>query len=70
MTTATPSTSVPPSAPAATMTTAASVQAGAAKVDPESLRLRAAPRAVMRLNRRMLAALIGTLGVLVLGGTL
>jgi type IV secretion system protein TrbI len=70
MTNATPSPSAPPSAPAATTTAAASVQAGAAKVDPESLRLRAAPRAVMRLNRRMLAALVGTLGVLVLGGTL
>jgi type IV secretion system protein TrbI len=70
MTNATPSPSAPPSAPAVTTTAAASVQAGAAKVDPESLRLRAAPRAVMRLNRRMLAALVGTLGVLVLGGTL
>jgi type IV secretion system protein TrbI len=70
MTNATPSPSAPPSAPAAATTAAASVQAGAAKVDPESLRLRAAPRAVMRLNRRMLAALVGTLGVLVLGGTL
>lgn len=40
------------------------------KVDPESLHLRAAPRAVMRLNRRMLAGLVGALGVLVLGGTI
>jgi type IV secretion system protein TrbI len=40
------------------------------KVDPESLQLRAAPRAVMRLNRRMLAGLVGALGVLVLGGTI
>jgi type IV secretion system protein TrbI len=70
MTSATPSISAPPSAPAATTAATASVQAGAAKVNPESLRLRAAPRAVMRLNRRMLAVLVGTLGVLVLGGTL
>jgi type IV secretion system protein TrbI len=69
MTTATPSTSSLPSAPAATTAAAAAAQAGAAKVDPESLRLRAAPRAVMRLNRRMLAVLVGSLGVLVLGGT-
>lgn len=40
------------------------------KVDPESLHLRAAPRAVMRLNRRMLAGLVGALGALVLGGTI
>lgn len=40
------------------------------KVDPESLHLRAAPRAVMRLNRRMLAGLVGALVVLVLGGTI
>jgi type IV secretion system protein TrbI len=65
MTTATPSSASPPSDPAtATTATAAS------KVHPESLRLRAAPRAVMRLNRRMLAVLVGALGVLVLGGTL
>jgi type IV secretion system protein TrbI len=67
MTTTTPSSASPPSAPPASP---AASQAGAAKVDPESLRLRAAPRAVMRLNRRMLAILVGTLGVLVLGGTL
>jgi type IV secretion system protein TrbI len=70
MTTATPSTLSPPSAPSATTTAAAAAQAGAAKVDPESLRLRAAPRAVMGLNRRMLAVLVGALGILVLGGTL
>jgi type IV secretion system protein TrbI len=70
MTTATPSTSSPPAAPSATTAAAAAAQAGAAKVDPESLRLRAAPRAVMRLNRRMLAVLVGALGILVLGGTL
>jgi type IV secretion system protein TrbI len=42
----------------------------APKVNPESLHLRAAPRPVMRLNRRMLAVLGGTLAALVLGGTL
>jgi type IV secretory pathway VirB10-like protein len=42
----------------------------APKVDPESLALRASPRPVMRLNRRMLAALTGGLGVLVLGATM
>lgn len=40
------------------------------KVDPESLRLRAAPRPVMRLNRRMLVVLGGLVAALVLGGTL
>jgi type IV secretion system protein TrbI len=70
MTTATPSSASPPSDPATATTATAASKAGAAKVHPESLRLRAAPRAVMRLNRRMLAVLVGTLGVLVLGGTL
>jgi type IV secretion system protein TrbI len=70
MTNATPSSASPPSALAETTTSAAASQTGAAKVDPEILRLRAAPRAVMRLNRRMLAVLVGTLGALVLGGTL
>ena len=51
------------------MSTPATPQA-APKVDPESLALRAAPRAVTRLNRRMLAVLAGTLGAVVLGGTL
>ena len=40
------------------------------KVDPESLRLRAAPRPVMRLNRRMLVVLGGLVAALVLGGSL
>ncbi len=40
------------------------------KVDPESLSLRASPRAVTRLNRRMLALLMAALAAAVLGGTL
>lgn len=40
------------------------------KADPESLALRAQPRPVMRLNRRMLAAGAGGLAALVLGGTM
>jgi type IV secretory pathway VirB10-like protein len=40
-----------------------------AKADPESLALRAQPRPVMRLNRRMLAVLVGGVGALVLGAT-
>jgi len=40
------------------------------KVDPESLALRAQPRSVVRLNRRMLALGAGTLAAAVLGGTL
>jgi type IV secretion system protein TrbI len=40
------------------------------KVDPESLALRARPRSVMRLNRRVLAAGTGALAVGVLGATL
>lgn len=40
------------------------------KVDPESLALRAQPRPVVRLNRRMLALGTGTLAAAVLGGTL
>jgi len=43
---------------------------GPDKADPDTLALRASPRPVMRLNRRMLAVLAGTLGTLVLGGTL
>ncbi|WP_017914559.1 MULTISPECIES: TrbI/VirB10 family protein [Xanthomonas] len=39
----------------------------AAKVPPEAVALRAQPRPVTRLNRRMLAALLGGLGVAVLG---
>ncbi len=43
---------------------------GPNKADPDTLALRASPRPVTRLNRRMLAVLAGTLGALVLGGTL
>ncbi|MDZ4295449.1 MAG: TrbI/VirB10 family protein [Hydrogenophaga sp.] len=41
----------------------------APKLDPERLALRAQPRPVVRLNRRMLAALLGGLAALVLGAT-
>lgn len=44
--------------------------AGANKAEPDTLALRATPRPVTRLNRRMLAMLAGLLGVCVLGGTL
>ncbi len=40
------------------------------KVDPDTLALRVPPRAVTRLNRRMLAVLAGALGASVLGATL
>jgi type IV secretion system protein VirB10 len=40
------------------------------KADPETLALRAQPRPVVRLNRRVLAAGAGTLAAAVLGGTL
>ena len=40
------------------------------KVDPDALALRAPPRPVTRLNRRMLAVLAGALGAIILGGTL
>ena len=43
---------------------------GPNKADPDTMALRASPRPVMRLNRRMLAVLAGTLGAVVLGGTL
>ncbi|MHB1077744.1 TraB/TrbI/VirB10 family type IV secretion system protein [Thiobacillus sp.] len=43
---------------------------GTDKADPDTLALRASPRPVTRLNRRMLAVLAGTLGAVVLGGTL
>ncbi|MBU1223437.1 MAG: TrbI/VirB10 family protein [Gammaproteobacteria bacterium] len=43
---------------------------GTNKVDPDTLSLRAPPRPVTRLNRRMLAVLAGTLGAIVLGATL
>lgn len=41
-----------------------------AKVAPESVALRAAPRPVTRLNRRMLAGLVGSLAAAVLGATI
>ena len=41
-----------------------------AKVPPESVALRAAPRPVTRLNRRMLAVLVGSLAAAVLGATI
>jgi type IV secretion system protein VirB10 len=44
--------------------------AGAIKADPETLALRAAPRPVTRLNRRMLVVLAGVLGIVILGATL
>ena len=40
------------------------------KVTPESVALRAAPRPVTRLNRRMLAVLVGSLAAAVLGATI
>jgi type IV secretion system protein VirB10 len=43
---------------------------GTNKADPDTLALRASPRPVTRLNRRMLAMLAGTLGTLILGATL
>lgn len=48
----------------------AEASATSPKVDPESLALRAQPRPVVRLNRRMLALGAGTLTAAVLGGTL
>ncbi|CAN7366938.1 TrbI/VirB10 family protein [Acidovorax sp. LjRoot129] len=47
----------------------AAASAAPAKVDPESLALRAQPRPVVRLNRRMLVLGAGTLAAAVLGGT-
>lgn len=44
--------------------------AAAPKVEPESVALRASPRPVTRLNRRMLAVIAGTLAAVVLGGTM
>ena len=55
------------------MSTSATPQtppAGTDKADPDTLALRASPRPVTRLNRRMLAVLAGTLGVIILGATL
>lgn len=46
------------------------VPTSAAKVEPESVALRASPRPVTRLNRRMLAVGTGALAAAVLGGTL
>jgi type IV secretion system protein VirB10 len=43
---------------------------GTNKADPDTLALRASPRPVTRLNRRMLAVLAGTLGTIILGATL
>ena len=43
---------------------------GTNKADPDTLSLRASPRPVTRLNRRMLAVLAGTLGTIILGATL
>ncbi len=43
---------------------------GTNKADPDTLALRASPRPVTRLNRRMLAVLAGTLGATILGATL
>lgn len=40
------------------------------KADPEAMALRAQPRPVVRLNRRMLAAIAGALAAVVLGATL
>lgn len=40
------------------------------KADPEAMALRASPRPVTRLNRRVLAVLVGGLSAAVLGGTL
>lgn len=44
--------------------------AAAHKLAPETLTLRASPRPVTRLNRRMLAVIAGTLAAVVLGATL
>jgi len=43
---------------------------GTNKAAPDTLALRASPRPVTRLNRRMLAMLAGTLGTIILGATL
>jgi len=47
-----------------------SAGASASKVDPEDLMLRAAPRPVTRINRRVLIALSGTGLLLILGATI
>jgi type IV secretory pathway VirB10-like protein len=43
---------------------------GQNKADPDTLALRASPRPVTRLNRRMLAVFAGALGIVILGSTL
>ena len=43
---------------------------GTNKADPDTLALRASPRPVTRLNRRMLAVFAGALGIVILGATL
>lgn len=47
-----------------------SVEEAAAKLDPSGMALRAPPRAVTRLNRRVLVGLAGLLAAAVLGATL
>ena len=42
----------------------------APKADPEAMALRASPRPVTRLNRRVLAVLVGGVSAAVLGATL
>lgn len=53
-----------------TPATPQSPPAGTNKADPDTLSLRAPPRPVTRLNRRMLAVLSGVLGIGILGATL
>lgn len=53
-----------------TSATPQSPPAGTNKADPDTLSLRAPPRPVTRLNRRMLAVLSGALGIGILGATL
>ena len=50
--------------------TSATAPAAVPKVDPESVALRASPRPVTRLNRRMLAFGVGAVAAGILGGTL
>src|SRR3569832_204826 len=53
-----------------TSTTPQSPPVGTNKVDPDTMSLRAPPRPVTRLNRRMQAVLAGTQGAIDLGATL
>ena len=53
-----------------TSATPQTAHTGTNKADPDTLALRASPRPVTRLNRRMLAVLAGTLGIVILGATL